>query len=72
MYSIFPTGTPELLVIEYAAPSGLAQNYQGGVIYFTPGVGTFAVSGEIFRKDESMNRSLGYAASPQVAIKDGG
>ncbi|MGO4189237.1 hypothetical protein [Pseudarthrobacter sp. TAF60_1] len=57
---------------EYAAPSGLAQNYQGGVIYFTPGVDTFAVSGEIFRKHESMNRSLGYAASPQVAIKDGG
>ncbi|MFF2347221.1 hypothetical protein [Pseudarthrobacter sp. NPDC058119] len=51
---------------------GVAQNYQGGVIYFVPNVGTYAVSGSIFTKHESMGRSLGAAVSSQVAIKNGG
>lgn len=58
---------------EYAtAGGGVAQNYQGGVIYSVPNAGTYAVTGDIFTKHEEMGRSLGAAVSPQVPIKNGG
>lgn len=57
---------------EYTINGGVAQNYQGGVITATAAGGTHAVTGEFFRKYESVNRSLGYATSDQVAIRDGG
>jgi uncharacterized protein with LGFP repeats/L,D-peptidoglycan transpeptidase YkuD (ErfK/YbiS/YcfS/YnhG family) len=57
---------------EYPISGGVAQNYQGGVITAAAAGGTHAVTGEIFKKHESMYGSLGYATSDQVAIKDGG
>lgn len=57
---------------EYGISGGVAQSYQGGVVTATAAGGVHSVTGEIFMKHESMNRSLGYAASDQVAIKDGG
>lgn len=57
---------------EYAISGGVAQNYQGGVIYHVPNVGTYAVTGDILTKHEEMGRSLGAAVSPEVAIKEGG
>ncbi|MDQ0663588.1 uncharacterized protein with LGFP repeats [Arthrobacter ulcerisalmonis] len=56
---------------EYAVPGGVAQNYQGGVITSTA-AGTFVVNGAIFQKYDAMGRALGYPASRQTGIKDGG
>jgi uncharacterized protein with LGFP repeats len=56
---------------EYAIPGGVAQNYQGGVITSTSAE-TFVVNGAIFQKYDQMGRTLGFATSPQVGIKDGG
>jgi uncharacterized protein with LGFP repeats/L,D-peptidoglycan transpeptidase YkuD (ErfK/YbiS/YcfS/YnhG family) len=58
---------------EYALSGGkVGQNYQGGVAYFVLNAGTYAVTGEIFKKHEEMGRAFGAAVSPQVPIKDGG
>jgi uncharacterized protein with LGFP repeats/L,D-peptidoglycan transpeptidase YkuD (ErfK/YbiS/YcfS/YnhG family) len=56
---------------EFAIPGGVAQNYQGGVITASA-AGTFVVNGAIFQKHDQMGRTLGFAVSPQVGIRDGG
>ena len=67
-----PLGLPTS--VEFAVPGGVAQRFQGGTLYWTPGGGTFPVAGGILASWTARGSSggtLGMPTSDEVAVGPG-
>ncbi|WP_236790749.1 GH25 family lysozyme [Amycolatopsis sp. GM8] len=60
---------------EYPIASGWAQNYQNGIIYYSPDTGAYAVTGAVLTRYQQLGGpggSLGFPTSDTTTTSDGG